>query len=65
MINASLVGAIREARACGEVGRIYVAIGGTGGLLKDHLRDVTDLPEDALESLTRSPASAISPAVIR
>ena len=59
VINASLVGAIREARACGEVGRIYVAIGGTGGLLKDHLRDVTDLPEDALESLTRSPASAI------
>ena len=59
VINASLVGAIREARACGEVGRIYVAIGGTGGLLKERLRDVTDLPGDMLDALLSSPASAI------
>ena len=59
VINASLSGAIREAQASPDVGRIYVAIGGTGGLLKERLRDVTDLPEEALQTLLRSPASAI------
>ena len=59
VINASLYGAIREAQHCPEVGRIYVAIGGTGGLLQEKLRDVTDLPEAELEGLLQSPASAI------
>ena len=59
VINASLYGAIREAQACDQVGRIYVAIGGTGGLLKERLRDVTDLPGDMLDALLSSPASAI------
>ena len=59
VINVSLCGAIREARACDQVGRIYAAIGGTGGLLRERLRDVTDLPGDVLDALMRSPASAI------
>ncbi len=59
VINASLCGAIREAQASPEVDRIYVAIGGTGGLLKERLRDVTDLPEETLQALLHSPASAI------
>ena len=35
VINASLYGVIREAQAAPEVDRVLVAIGGTGGLLKD------------------------------
>ncbi len=59
VINASLYGAIREAQAAPEVERIYVAIGGTGGLMKENLRDVTDLTDEQLSGLLHSPASAI------
>ena len=59
VINASLYGAIREAQESPEVERIYCAIGGTGGLLNDKLRDVTNLTDDVLRGLLSSPASAI------
>lgn len=59
VINASLYGAIREAQECPEVDRIYCAIGGTGGLMKENLRDVTDLSDELLKGLLTSPASAI------
>ena len=59
VINASLYGAIDTARHSREVGKVYVAIGGTGGLLKERLRDVTNLPEEVLKDLPYSPASAI------
>ena len=59
VINASLYGAIRQAQDNPRVDRVLVAIGGTGGLLKEHLRDVTDLPDEALRGLLSSPASAI------
>ncbi|EFB75248.1 diphosphate--fructose-6-phosphate 1-phosphotransferase [Subdoligranulum variabile] len=59
VINASLYGAIRQAQDSPLVDRVYAAIGGTGGLLKEQLRDVTDLPDEALRGLLSSPASAI------
>ena len=59
VINASLYGAIRQAQAAPEVGRIYVALGGTGGFLHEKLRDVTDLTDTQLHGLLSSPASAI------
>ena len=59
VINASLYGAVREAQASPEVDRIYAAIGGTGGLLRENLRDLTDLPDETLRGLLTSPASAI------
>lgn len=59
VINASLYGAIREAQDGEAVDRVYVAIGGTGGLMKEQLRDVTDLPDEILKGLLTSPASAI------
>lgn len=59
VINASLYGAIRQAQDDPRVDRVLVAIGGTGGLLKEHLRDVTDLPDETLRGLLSSPASAI------
>lgn len=59
VINASLYGAIRQAQESPEVDRVLVAIGGTGGLLKEHIKDVTDYSDDALRGLLSSPASAI------
>ena len=59
VINASLYGAIRQAQKSPEVDTVYVAIGGTGGLLKERLRDVTALSEAQLHGLLTSPASAI------
>lgn len=59
VINASLYGAIRQAQAASEVGRVYVALGGTGGFLHEKLRDVTDLTDAQLHGLLSSPASAI------
>ena len=59
VINASLYGAIRQAQESPRVDRVLAAIGGTGGLLKEALRDVTDLPDGELRGLLSSPASAI------
>lgn len=59
VINASLYGAIRQAKAEARVGRVLAAIGGTGGLLGGHVRDLTDIPDDRLELLLTSPGSAI------
>ena len=59
VINASLYGAIREAKRQPGIGRILAAIGGTGGLLRERLFDLGRLPDDRLELLLSSPASAI------
>ena len=59
VINASLYGAIRQAQDSPEVDRVLVAIGGTGGLLKEQIKDVSDYPDEALRGLLSSPASAI------
>ena len=59
VINASLYGAIRQAQESPEVDRVLVAIGGTGGLLKENIKDVTDYADEALRGLLTSPASAI------
>ena len=59
VINASLYGAIRQAQEAPAVDRVLVAIGGTGGLLKEKIKDVTDYSDEALRGLLSSPASAI------
>ena len=59
VINASLAGAIRQAQREPGVDRIYAAIGGTGGLMRGEVRDLTELDERSLELLRRTPGSAI------
>ena len=59
VINASLYGAIRQAQSSPEVDRVLVAIGGTGGFLRERIKDVTDYSDDQLRGLLSSPASAI------
>lgn len=59
VINASLFGAYREAKQSGHVGRILAAKGGTGGLLKRRILDLTDVAESDIELLKTTPGSAI------
>ena len=59
VINASLAGAIRQAQKEPNVDRILAAIGGTGGLIQGHVRDLTDISEAELAMLERTPGSAI------
>ena len=59
VMNASLYGAIRAARASGVVGTVLGARGGTRGLLEGDYMDLSALPEETLEALPRTPASFI------
>ena len=59
VINASLAGAIRQAKKEPNVDRIQAAIGGTGGLMPGQVRDLTDITEEELALLERTPGSAI------
>lgn len=59
VINASLYGAVSEAKAHPQVEHIYGAIGGTGGFLKGQMKDLKEIPEERLRLLLTSPGSAI------
>ena len=59
VINASLYGAISEARAAGGARRVYAAVGGTGGILRERLKDLSAVSDAELELLPSSPGSAI------
>lgn len=59
VINASLYGVLSEAKKHKEIERIYIAVGGTGGLMRENIKDITDISELQLQLLLQSPASAI------
>ncbi len=59
VINASLYGAVWEAKKSGEVDRVYGAAGGSGSIVPGRFIALTALPEETLELLTRTPGSAI------
>lgn len=59
VINVSLYGAVQEAKRHPEVEHIYGAIGGSGGLMKEQLRDLRQIPEEELSLLLTTPGSAI------
>ncbi len=59
VINSSLYGVITEAKKHPEIGTIYGANGGTGGFLQKNLIDLGALPQEKLDLLLQSPASAI------
>jgi len=59
VMNASLYGAIRAAKASGEVGKVLGARGGTRGVLEGDYIDLSALPEGTLEALPSTPASFI------
>lgn len=59
VINASLYGVVEEAKKHQEIERVYAAIGGTEGILKERFLDLLTLPEEELDLLLQTPATAI------
>lgn len=59
VINASLYGAVKAAKKCARLEHIYAAKNGTGGLLKEELIEMEQVPEEKLELLLQTPGSAI------
>ncbi len=59
VINASLYGSVMEAKKHEEIGAIYGAIGGTAGVLAENFIDFKQVPQEKLELLKQTPATAI------
>ena len=59
VVNASLVGAIEEAKKQDNIGRIYGALNGIEGILHERMVDLEALDDAALERLRYTPSAAI------
>ena len=59
VINASLYGAVKEAKKYGCIDKIYAAIGGSGAVIRQQFLDMKTVDEQRLELLPFTPASAI------
>ena len=59
VINASLYGAVKEAKKHGCIDKIYAAIGGSGAVIREQFLDMKTVDEQRLELLPFTPASAI------
>ena len=59
VINASLYGAVQEARRSGRIDGILGADHGSGGILAERFHDLNALTDAELEAIRVSPASAI------
>ena len=49
VMNASLYGVIREAEKYPNIDHIYAAIGGSGGILKEHFLDLKTIEKDKID----------------
>lgn len=59
VINASLYGAVKEAKKYKKIEHIYAAKNGTGGLMREELIELENVPDEKLELLLNTPGSAI------
>ena len=59
VINASLYGVIEAARESGKIGKVYAAIGGSEGILKERFLNLLAVPEEQLRLLPGTPGTAI------
>lgn len=59
VINASLYGAVMEAKKYKEIEHIYAAKNGTGGLMREELIELENVPDEELALLLNTPGSAI------
>ena len=59
VINASLYGSLSRARSLGFSGKLLAARYGTGGLLRQDIIDLTNVPDSDYELLVTTPGSAI------
>lgn len=59
VINSSLYGVIKEAKESKKIEKVYAAMGGSEGILKEDFLDLMEFPEERLQLLLETPASAI------
>lgn len=59
VINTTLYGVIEEARASGKIQKVWGAIGGSEGLLRERFLDLLQFPETETRRLLHTPASSI------
>lgn len=59
VINASLYGAVQEAKRHAEIGCVYGALGGSAAVIAEKFLDLKTLPGEELELLLSTPSSAI------
>lgn len=59
VINSSLYGVLEEAKESGGIGKVYAAIGGSEGILKERFLDLLAFPEEKLKLLLETPATSI------
>ena len=59
VINSSLYGVIEEAKKIGKFDKVYAAIGGSEGILKECFLNLLAFPEEKLKLLLETPATAI------
>lgn len=59
VLNASLYGAVMEAKESGKLQHIYGADNGTGGFLEEKLIELERIPQEKLDLLLQTPGTAI------
>ena len=59
VINQSMVGAVLEARKFPQITRVYGALGGVSGILKEDFVDLTQETTHNLERIAVTPSSAL------
>lgn len=59
VMNSSLYGVIMQAKESKKVEKVYGAIGGSEGILKEQFSDLLTFPEEQLRLLLETPATAI------
>lgn len=59
VMNASLYGVLRQARRSAEIGSVFGAIGGTGGVLRKQFLELTHVPQTEQDRLLYTPGSVL------
>ncbi len=59
VLNASLYGVIKEAKNSEKIDKVFAAIGGSQGIIRESFKDISVTPEQELELLLHTPGTAI------
>ena len=59
VINQSLIGVVKAAKARPEIGKIYGARNGVRGMLEENFIELQDLPDSQLDAVAATPSAAL------
>ena len=59
VLNASLFGVVKEAMKSEKIDKIYAAIGGSQGIMKENFKNLSGTSDQELEKLLHTPGTAI------